>query len=102
MYGEKMKAKIYQPARTAMQSGYANVQHWIVEYEPEEAKKVDTLMGWAGSGDMRGQLRLKFETKDEAIAYAERNALSYNIAEPNIRRVIPKSYSDNFKYTKVE
>ena len=97
-----MKAKIYQPARTAMQSGYANAQHWIVEYEPEEAKKVDTLMGWAGSGDMRGQLRLKFETKDEAIAYAERNALSYNIAEPNIRRVIPKSYSDNFKYTKVE
>ena len=85
-----------------MQSGHANVQHWIVEYEPEEAKKVDTLMGWAGSGDMRGQLRLKFETKDEAIAYAERNALSYNIAEPNIRRVIPKSYSDNFKYTKVE
>ena len=97
-----MKAKIYQPARTAMQSGYANVQHWIVEYEPEEAKKVDTLMGWAGSGDMRGQLRLRFDTRDEAIAYAERNALSYNIAEPNIRRVIPKSYSDNFKYTKVE
>ena len=97
-----MKAKIYQPARTAMQSGYANVQHWIVEYEPEEAKKVDTLMGWAGSGDMRGQLRLKFETKDEAIAYAERNGLSYNVADPNIRRVIPKSYSDNFKYTKVE
>ena len=85
-----------------MQSGSANVKHWIVEYEPEEAKKVDTLMGWAGSGDMRGQLRLKFATKDEAIAYAERNALSYNIAEPNIRRVIPKSYSDNFKYTKVE
>ena len=97
-----MKAKIYQPAKNAMQSGSANVQHWIVEYEPEEAKKVDTLMGWVGSGDMRGQLRLKFETKDEAIAYAERNALSYNIAEPNIRRVIPKSYSDNFKYTKVE
>ena len=97
-----MKAKIYQPAKNAMQSGSANVQHWIVEYEPEEAKKVDTLMGWVGSGDMRGQLRLKFETKDEAIAYAERNALSYNVAEPNIRRVIPKSYSDNFKYTKVE
>ena len=97
-----MKAKIYQPAKTAMQSGNANVKHWIVEYEPEEAKKVDTLMGWVGSGDMRGQLRLKFETKDEAIAYAERNALSYNIVEPNIRRVIPKSYSDNFKYTKVE
>ena len=97
-----MKAKIYQPARTAMQSGNANVKRWIVEYEPEESKKVDPLMGWVGSGDMRGQLKLKFDTKDEAIAYAERNALSYNIAEPNIRRVIPKSYSDNFKYEKVE
>ena len=97
-----MKAKIYQPARTAMQSGSANVKHWIVEYEPEESKKVDSLMGWVGSGDMRGQLTLRFNTKDEAIAYAERNALSYNIAEPNIRRVIPKSYSDNFKYEKVE
>ena len=97
-----MKAKIYQPAKTAMQSGNANVKHWIVEYEPEETKTVDPLMGWAGSGDMRGQLKLRFDTKDEAIAYAERNALSYNIAEPNIRRVIPKSYSDNFKYEKVE
>ena len=85
-----------------MQSGNANVKHWIVEYEPEETKTVDPLMGWAGSGDMRGQLKLRFDTKDEAIAYAERNALSYNIAEPNIRRVIPKSYSDNFKYEKVE
>ena len=97
-----MKAKIYQPAKTAMQSGNANVKHWIVEYEPEEAKKVDRLMGWAGSGDMRGQLKLKFDTKDEAIAYAERNTLSYNVAEPNLRRVIPKSYSDNFKYEKIE
>ena len=97
-----MKAKIYQPAKTAMQSGNANVKHWIVEYEPEETKKVDSLMGWVGSGDMRGQLKLKFDTKEEAIAYAERNALSYNLAEPNIRGVIPKSYSDNFKYEKVE
>jgi len=97
-----MKAKIYQPAKSAMQSGNANVKHWIVEYEPEEAKKIDPLMGWVGSGDMRGQLTLRFDTKDEAIAYADRNALSYNIAEPNIRRVIPKSYSDNFKYEQVE
>ena len=97
-----MKAKIYQPAKTAMQSGIANVRHWIIEYEPEEAKKVDPLMGWVGSGDMRGQLKLKFDTKEEAIAYAERNAISYNLTEPNIRGVIPKSYSDNFKYEKVE
>lgn len=102
MYGEEMKAKIYQPAKTAMQSGIANVRHWIIEYEPEEAKKIDPLMGWVGSGDMRGQLKLRFDTKDAAISYAERNALSYQIAEPNLRRVILKSYSDNFKYEKVE
>ena len=97
-----MIAKIYQPAKTAMQSGNANIKHWIVEYEPEETKKVDPLMGWVGSGDMRGQLKLIFDTKDEAVAYAERNALAYQIAKPNVRRVIPKSYSDNFKYQKVE
>ena len=84
-----MKAKIYQPAKTAMQSGKANVRHWI-------------MMGWVGSGDRRGQLKLRFDTKDAAISYAERNALSYQIAEPNLPRVILKSYSDNFKYEKVE
>ena len=92
-----MKAKIYQPAKTAMQSGAANMQNWIVEYEPQEAKKKDTLMGWVGSGDMRGQLRLKFNSKADAIAYAERNGLAYHVTEPNIRSVRPKSYSDNFK-----
>ena len=97
-----MKAKIYQPAKTAMQSGAANMQNWIVEYEPQEAKKIDTLMGWVGSGDMRGQLRLKFNSKADAIAYAERNGLAYHVTEPNIRSVRPKSYSDNFKYGKIE
>ena len=59
-------------------------------------------MGWVGSGDMRGQLRLKFNSKADAIAYAERNGLAYNVTEPNIRSVRPKSYSDNFKYGKIE
>ena len=97
-----MKAKIYQPAKNAMQSGVANMQSWVVEYEPQEAKQIDTLMGWVGSGDMRGQLRLKFNSKDDAVAYAERNRLSYNVMEPNIRHVRPKSYSDNFKFGKIE
>ena len=97
-----MKAKIYQPAKNAMQSGMANVQQWVIEYEPEEAKKIDALMGWVGSGDMRGQVTLKFNSKDDAISYAERNGLSYDVKEPNVRQMQAKSYSDNFKYNKIE
>ena len=97
-----MKAKIYQPAKNAMQSGQANVRRWVVEYEPEEAKKTDTLMGWVGSGDMRGQVQLRFDTKIEAIAYVKRNGLSYTLTEKKLRRMTPKSYSDNFKYEKIE
>ena len=97
-----MKAKIYQPTKTAMQSGSANMQNWIVEYEPQEAKEIDTLMGWVGSGDMQSQLKLKFSSKDAAVAYAERNGLFYDLVEPNIRRIHPKSYSDNFKFGKIE
>ena len=97
-----MKAKIYQPAKNAMQSGIANMRQWVIEYEPEEAKKIDALMGWVGSGDMRGQVTLKFDSKDEAISYAERNGLYYDVKEANVRRMQPKSYSDNFKYNKIE
>ena len=85
-----------------MQSGLANGGQWIIEYEPEEAKKIDTLMGWVGSGDMRGQVKLLFDSKEDAISYAKRNALSYDVTEPNIRRMQPKSYSDNFKYQKID
>ena len=97
-----MKAKIYQPAKNAMQSGQANVHRWVIEYEPEEAKKTDTLMGWVGSGDMRGQVQLRFDTKEDAIAYVERNGVFYTLIEKNPRRIKPKSYSDNFKFEKVE
>ena len=97
-----MKAKIFQPAKNAMQSGQAGMPRWLVEFEPEEAKKIDTLMGWVGSGDMRGQVQLRFGTKEEAIAYVKRNGLSYTLIENKTRRMIPKSYSDNFKYEKVE
>jgi len=55
-----MEARIYQPPKNALQSGQANSRKWVVEYEPEEAKRNDELMGWVGSGDMRGQLKLKF------------------------------------------
>jgi hypothetical protein len=96
-----MEARIYQPARSAMQSGKANTRLWVLEYAPEEAKKNDVLMGWTGSGDMRGQIRLKFETKVQAIDYADRNQIPYYVSQPKTRKYQKKSYADNFCFDKV-
>jgi hypothetical protein len=97
-----MIARIFQPTKTAMQSGQANTRFWIIEYEPEEAKKIDSLTGWTGSGDMRGQIRLKFKSKKEAIAYAIKNKISYNLKIPHLRKNLPKAYADNFRSDKVK
>ncbi len=95
-----MTARIYKPARTAMQSGMAKTKEWVLDYEPEEPRAVEPLMGWTSSGDMKQQLRLRFDTKEEAIAYCERNGIAYEAFEtrPSQRQRI--SYSDNFAYTR--
>ena len=79
-----MGARIYQPTKTAMQSGQGNTKKWLLEYEPGEKKVNDPLMGWIGSGDMNGQLRLKFATKEEAVAYAERHGIASRNPTPTI------------------
>ena len=90
------EARIYQPAKTAMQSGRANTRQWVVEFEPAEARRADPLMGWISSGDMESQVRLKFDSKEDAVAYADREGLSYQVAEPRRRRPKMRNYSDNF------
>jgi hypothetical protein len=92
-----MAARIYQPAKTATQSGSAGAKRWLLAFEPEEPREIEPLMGWTSSGDMKAQVRLWFATKDEAVAYAKRVGLVYRTEEPKpaARRVI--SYSDNFK-----
>ena len=90
------EARIYQPAKTAMQSGRARISGWILEFEPSEARRADSLMGWISSGDTPCQIKLKFSSKEEAVAYADREGLSYSIAEPRRRKVKGKSYADNF------
>ncbi len=90
------KARIFRPAKTAMQSGRGRTRTWVLEFEPEAAKAADPLMGWAGSTDTRGQVRLKFPSRDAAVAFAEKNGLSYTVQDPRKRRVRPKSYADNF------
>lgn len=88
--------RIFQPSKNAMQSGRANLGTWVLEFEPTEGKKADPLMGWIGSGDMNGQLRLKFPSKEHAVEYATKNGLMYRIQEAKTREIKPKSYSGNF------
>jgi hypothetical protein len=96
-----MQAKIYKPAKNAMQSGWANTRKWLLVYEPQRAKRIDDLMGYTGSDDTTRQVRLTFESQDEAIAYAEKYGLSYEVQEPHARQLRIKAYADNFKYSRV-
>ena len=93
-----MTARIYKPSKTAMQSGQAKTKDWVIDFEPEEARQVEPLMGWTSSGDMRQELRLRFDTKEEAIAYCEKRGIAFQVSEdkPVTRRRI--SYSDNFAF----
>lgn len=88
--------RIYRPAKTAMQSGRANTKRWVLQFEPGAPKVADPLMGWIGSSDTGGQVRLRFETREEAVAYAERNGLEFHVEAPHERVVVPKSYAENF------
>ena len=97
-----MLARIYRPAKTAMQSGKAKTREWVLEFEPASAHLPDPLMGWAQSTDMDGQVRLSFDTREEAIAYAQSHAIAFQVMEPKpVRRVI-KAYADNFAFTRKE
>ena len=95
-----MTARIYKPAKTAMQSGQGKNRDWVLDYEPEEPRVVESLMGWTSSGDMKGQLRLRFDTKEEAVSYAERHGIPYQVfeAKPAARRGL--SYADNFAFNR--
>ena len=96
-----MTARIYRPSRTATQSGEARTKLWVLEFAPESSPEIDPLMGWTGSRDMKREVRLRFGSKDEAVAYAERNGIGYTVepAKETSRKLI--SYSDNFRTTRV-
>jgi hypothetical protein len=94
----RMTARIYKPAKTAMQSGTARTKEWVLEHESSVPRRIDPLMGWTSSSDTRTQVRLEFDTREEAIAYAERNGIPYRLDEPKPRGIVRKSYADNFKF----
>jgi hypothetical protein len=95
-----MLARIYRPAKTAMQSGHAKTREWVLEFEPETARLPDPLMGWSQSRDMNGQIRLHFATEAEAIAYAQTHGIPFRVTEPKPAKRFIKAYADNFAFTR--
>lgn len=96
------KARIFQQPRNAMQSGQAGTHDWILEFEQSAPRRADPLMGWIGSADTQAQVRLKFNSRDEAVAYAEKNGVAFAVELPQARRIRPKAYADNFKNDRPE
>lgn len=93
-----MRARIYQPAKTAMQSGTAKTHDWVLEYAPSAPREVDPLMGWTSSGDTQAQVKLRFASREEALAYAAAHGIDAIVTEPKPRRpnIRPRGYGENF------
>lgn len=93
-----MRARIYRPARNAMQSGTARTKGWVLDFSPAQARRIDPLMGWTSSGDMDAQVRLHFDTQSAAEEYATEHGIDYVVIEPKVRKphIRPGGYSDNF------
>jgi NADH dehydrogenase (ubiquinone) Fe-S protein 4 len=89
------KAKIYKPAKTAMQSGMRNTKNWLLEFDTLNTG-INPLMGWESSNDTMSEVKLEFSSKDQAVNYAKKNNINYYVVEPQKRKIIKKSYSDNF------
>ncbi|HET6157127.1 MAG TPA: ETC complex I subunit [Dongiaceae bacterium] len=96
-----MQVRIYQPARNAMQSGKAGAKLWVAQFVSPAKRGADPLMGWTSSEDTRQQVTLKFDTKEEAIAYAKREGYAYVVEEPKPRRLQTRAYADNFRYDRI-
>ena len=93
-----MRARIFQPARTAMQSGTAKTKGWVLEFAPSEARDVDPLMGWTSSSDTQSQVRLTFDSKEAALDYAKDKGLEVTVTEPKTRKpnIRAGGYGENF------
>ena len=91
-------ARIYRPSKSAMQSGRAPTKRWLLTYEVETPRVPDPLMGWTSAADTLNEVNLRFDTFDEAVAFAEKNGMDYSVIEPHEPKFRPKSYADNFRW----
>ena len=97
-----MTIKIYKPSKTAMQSGFGNTKKWLAEYISHEETIKDNLMGWNSSSDTKSQIKVFFDTKEQAITWAKKNNYQYYVEDPKVKRLKIKSYSSNFDMTRKE
>jgi hypothetical protein len=95
-------ARIFRPTKTAMQSGRAKANVWMLEFETDAARSSDPLMGWTSSADTQGQVRLSFDTRDEAILYAQKHGLAFQVIDRKDPKRIPRAYADNFTFYRRE
>ena len=93
-----MRARVYKPSKTAMQSGTARTHSWVLEFAPDSARSVDPLMGWTSSSDTQSQVRLRFDSKEAALEYAEANGIDATVTEPKTRKrnIRQRGYGENF------
>jgi ETC complex I subunit conserved region len=101
-HGTIMTARIFKPAKNAMQSGTAKTKEWQLDYEPEQPRAIEPLMGWTSSGDMKQQLSIRFDTREDAVAYCEREGIPYQVIEPKEPARRPAAYADNFAFRRGE
>ena len=93
-----MRARIYKPAKTAMSSGTANTNQWVLEYFQDSAREIDPLMGWISSGDTQSQVKLRFDSKEAAVSYAKEIGIVADVTEPQSRKqnIRARGYGENF------
>ena len=94
--------RIFRPSKSALQSGRAKAQDWVLEYELTSSRKPESLMGWTSSGDTLNQVRLTFDSAEAAVGFAEKKGWAYTVQPSHERRVSPRNYVDNFKYVPPE
>jgi hypothetical protein len=94
---------IYSPAKNAMQSGVAKTGMWVLEFQQSTSNENDPLMGWIGASETETQIRLVFDSLEQAKIYAEKTELSFVIRKPKKERaLIVKSYANNYAYNRRE
>ena len=97
-----MTIKIYKPSKSSTQSGLGKTKQWLAEYISEKDKTKDSLMGWNSSLDTKEQIKIFFETKEQAIEWAKKNNEQYIVIEPKERKIKPKNYASNFDISRKE
>ena len=97
-----MTIKIYQPSKSSMQSGHRNTKKWLAEYISDSEQVKDTLMGWNSSLDTKSQIKVFFNTKEQAIKWAKKNNYQYFVEDPKKRKIKLKNYASNFHINRKE